>query len=702
MSVSKNRKRTSNRRIGAPLPWSERVLSLVCAGFAVWTLCTQVVIFFQGSFFDLLWVSGGVLILLVGGAVVRPFLKPSVGGEREEGIVTAAGFEELSHKGDPLSEGGLRIGILFVAFIGVFWFHNTPRALWWVVGLSLSVGACLVLMRDPVSAARTVAKGDGWRLWLLSAMCAVYALVSHRPDADDSFYVNVAAAAKDQPGSPLFSADTLHGLSGQGPPLSVYKVHAWELWNGALSFLLDIQPLTAFHLISATAISILVPLAWAHLARQLTPRFWLATVSTVLLILMVVGDVHRWYGNFALVRIWQGKAVFLTVLLPLLWSWGLRFARRPGVATGVQLILLQIASIGMTSSALWAAPAATVTAILAGLSRRNVRMVSLGLAVICFYPLFLAAFLKDDLARVALRAGKKVGEPGSLVGEALVTVLGDGPLKTLSLLALAAAWTVAPAGLARRFATIVPLALWVTLLNPYAERYISMHLTGPSFWRSLWVLPVPLLLAFLMIAPVSLLQKRSIGRAATATPGIQLWIALLTIFLVTVPQIYGWSSDNSGYRLAFPDHKVPQEAALAALIRDHVTPGSWVVAPPQVNTWLPVLEDRPVPLIVRDYLRLGGTERRDRVGMVQVALGNGREPRSLAGFRRGLDRFNIEAVLFYNRSGGGEPRLRQTLRVSGFEVQERRAAWELWIRRRPDPVGDLKPEEPLPFPFLER
>ena len=72
-----------------------------------------------------------------------------------------------------------------------------------------------------------------------------------------------------------------------------------------------------------------MPLAYAKLFRLLTPRWWLWSVGVLIVILVAAGETHRWYGNFAFVRIWQGKAVFLSVALPLIYAYGLRFAVQP-------------------------------------------------------------------------------------------------------------------------------------------------------------------------------------------------------------------------------------------------------------------------------------------------------------------------------------------------------------------------------------
>ena len=48
-------------------------------------------------------------------------------------------------------------------------------------------------------------------------------------------------------------------------------------------------------------------------------------------VLVAVGETHRWYGNFSFVRMWQGKSIFLSVFMPLVYAYALRFAVRPNL-----------------------------------------------------------------------------------------------------------------------------------------------------------------------------------------------------------------------------------------------------------------------------------------------------------------------------------------------------------------------------------
>ena len=81
----------------------------------------------------------------------------------------------------------------------------------------------------------------------------------------------------------------------------------------------------AFFSISAA----LVPIAFALLFRELTPRHWLGCVVAVVVVLVAAAGPQRAYAQFSLLRIFHGKSVFMSVLLPLVYAYGLRFGREP-------------------------------------------------------------------------------------------------------------------------------------------------------------------------------------------------------------------------------------------------------------------------------------------------------------------------------------------------------------------------------------
>jgi hypothetical protein len=649
------------RRDDAAEPLSERIGTGVCAVLAVWTLCAHAVVAAGGSLPQLL-----ALFAVVGGASGLALWR------RAPARVIAT--PERPDVAPPAGTAPPRLRQLALAVslaaLALAWLSGDGRTAWGLLVSSLALAAVPCLLLEPARFDAPV-RGRGPELGLaaLALLCALYALAAHRPDSDDTLYVNMAVAAVDRPDLPLLGSDTLHGLTDQPMVLPVYQLHSYELLIGALSLLTGLPAVAGFHFIAAALAGALVPLAHASLFRRLTPAIWPVTTLALVFVLLAVGETHRWYGNFGLVRIWQGKAVLLFVLMPLVYVAALRFARRGDRGSWLLLAAAQIAALGCTATALWAAPAGASMALASALrpDRAGLRRLALG-ALASGYPIAAGLLLQSgtsqaipDLAPptdVIWGAATGLGGDATQVERALVTALGEGRVLALGITTLFVGWACCAPGLARRFAIALPLAAALVLLCPYTEDWVSANLTGPVYWRAAWALPVPILFALVLVAPLRLPGR--VGRVACA--------ALLTLFALTVPRAPGFSRQN-GVELAWPKLKLSPEHRWSQRLNE-LAPGGAVVAPGPVSSWIPVFHRHAYPLAVRHYLRtqrprIGEREYRERVLMTRFAGGDGSDPEAAAIFASGLERYEVQAVcLSLSRT---TPVARRMLREAGFE-----------------------------------
>jgi hypothetical protein len=419
-------------------------------------------------------------------------------------------------------------------------------------------------------------------------------------------------------------------------------------------------------------------------------------VLAVVWVLVAPGDTHRWYGNFAFVRIWQGKCIFLFVFLPLVYAYAVEFALRPALRSWLLLAAAQIAALGCSSSAVWAAPVGALVAACCALEPTSVdlrRLLLVALAstyVLCVGWGMKGAVELDREARARplteevrqLRAQKEAErarhhEPGNQLEEALDLVTGDSHLRTATLVALLAAWACCGRGLARRFAIVVPLVVTLVVLNPYITMWLSENVTGPSYWRSLWALPVPILMALMLVAPLEVAGRWHRAGLIAALVGC-------VVFAAAVPNVRGLSRDN-GVELGWPRLKVlPETYRWGVLLTQKAGPGAVVVAPEAISVWLSMLHQRVYPLVVRPmYLyryrnQLGTEGFLHRLLMVNYVGGEAKRPDAQHWFARGLERFDVEAVCLENFPGAGGARA--VLRASGFELDLKSLEYEIWLR----------------------
>jgi len=656
-------------------PWSERIVDGACLVFAAWTLACHMAVAAGGS----LWLAAtGFVALLVALPVAlrrlpdapMPLVPPPV----------APGW-------DP----ALRAGGILAACVAAWTLSESPLALWWAAVGLLGAATLASVRQDPAPGA-SLARGRGFEaaLWGLALGCAGLALLAHRPDLDDAFYLNLAVAAVDDPRAALLAEDTLHGIAGLPVHYPTYRVHTWELWNALWSRLTGVPVIAMFHWVSALLAAALIPLAWARLFRRLVPSYWLAAVCVLLLVLIVGGDLHRGYGNFAFVRIWQGKSVVLSVLLPVVAACALDFSRAPSWRRGLLLAATQIAALGCSSSALWAAPAVSLSAAACALrpGRAGLRRLALA-ASTSIYLLGVGAGMQatlaeDHAARLAEpgpavaaekreeRASRHV--PGLQLEAALATVLGDGAARSLGLVALLGGWAFVAPGLGRRYACVVPLAVLLVLLNPYTSDAVSRSVVGNSYWRTFWVLPIPALLALSLSAAFGWGRGRVLAGSAT----------LLACGLFALVPDHTTLSPKNDVRLGWPGFKVTEAYRVAELFHERMPAGASVVAPRAVAAWLPTFTGRTHPLLVRDaYLRrhraaLGHEDLDHRLLMTEFVSGVSAEPNAALHFAHGLERYAVRGVLLAVTPTA--LRAREALRDAGFEKVLATLEFEIWTR----------------------
>jgi hypothetical protein len=658
-------------------PLSERICDATTIWFGVWTVCTHAVVAAGGSLQQLL------LAFPLAMAAVAIGIRRAMHRAGEPATTDTPAAPGRTRLRWSLQFAGLAAGIGGVVFAAT---GGGVAAFWWsTVALLGFAAATFLLAERPVAESAVRGRNRELALWGMALVCVVVALVVHRPDYDDAFYVNVAVAAADFPEHALLAGDTLHGVENLPLHMPAHRIHSYELWNGALSYLTGVKAIFLFHWFSAALFAALVVLAHAKLFRQLVPRVWPWAVAALLVVLIGVGETHRWFGNFSLVRIWQGKGIYLFVFMPLVYSYAIAFALRPSTARWLLLAAAQTAAVGCSSSAIWAAPVGALMAMCCVLRPTPIGLIRLAIGALTSSYVFTVGLLLKQNLQPMLAPMIEEHAFGSQLDNALRLTLGTENLLIFGLAAMLLAWAVSPRGLAQRFAIALPLAVWLVLLNPYISHWVTANLTGPSYWRSMWSLPVPILMALILISPLHL-ARNTASRVASGVA----CVALCATFLAVIPAFGALSERNEGVggvgiRVGRQRVKAPEGPyRWAAALNAAVPTGAVVVAPPDIGLWVTTFHDHAHPLQTRKlYLghqraHLGEEDVKLRMFMTQYAGGGGEEQNAGAHFARGLETFDVKGVLL--RNSGRAVEARAILERLGFERTLQAVDHEIWLR----------------------
>ena len=620
--------------------WSDRLLDGSVAGLASWTVVFHLARW-TGTGRD--GALGLWLVVVAGWAVLR--------ARRPAGPEVP-----LPSSCDPVPDarwlvGGLAAVAALMAWVDV-------DGLWWPVlwaGLALLL---LVAVRRSLPSARppsigaepspATSSGAAVAVLVLAVAMAVLSLVMVRPDQDDVFVVNRStwiaehdAAFPDR--DTVFSDDLLPVQRPAGLPTSV------EALVGSVAALIRVAAASLAYLGLAPLVAALSVAATWRLLRGLGARApalatWVGTAYLVL-----DGAEHGSFGNFSAGRSWQGKVVFLVLVVPTLWhhaaSWGRTGRRRHlrAMALGV------VAGLGLTSTAVLVAPAVVVAATTAtvvhaatGRARRD----RLGWGLAAAAPAVAVGFgtlvaepqrIGDVVATVAATATSGVVaafdplrwlDSGTEPIGVVRMVFGDG-IGTLVVVAAAlVAWATIGDRSTRLLLLAGPVVVFGGFLAPGVLDVLNEVGEADAIaWRTVWVLPVPALVG------LALTQVPWGHRVRGAIPGLPVVVPVaVPVMVLVVVALTGTaitSGANRGTELVWPpavDLPRPEVDGARGLV-DRAPAGGRVAGPEDVDFAVSVLTSRVKATNPRSvYLRgrhAGAAFRADDRRILSHALDHG-------------------------------------------------------------------------------
>ena len=216
------------------------------------------------------------------------------------------------------------LAILFVAAAGIDYKRSQFLPLWVLCLLT----AALALWQSGVGGgALRLTGGEARRggmpvglgtALVITALLAFYYLTSV-PDADDSLFLNFAVGAiRDR--HAVFAHDTMLGLPGLAFIKSTYRLESYQLLAAVVSDLSGLPVIVSAHAVLPALAIILAGSILVLVHRALLGRDWMVGVAAHLLWLIVLDGALESYGYHALPRFFQGKAPFVTAMIPLLVS----------------------------------------------------------------------------------------------------------------------------------------------------------------------------------------------------------------------------------------------------------------------------------------------------------------------------------------------------------------------------------------------
>lgn len=188
-------------------------------------------------------------------------------------------------------------------------------------------------------------------LFFLALIGGILAVGAIRPDYDDVDYISRAVYFLNAPHEPLDLLKHDHALL-QAPfywALNIF--YTIELFCAYIAYIFRLPFLHVYHILLPALGGIMLPLAWFLAFSKFSNKTIGATLAAaaVCVFFSLDGEPHRSFGNFAFVRIWQGKAILMSIGIPLFIKFSLDFFNNPTITYWCQLFMLLITTSGLSA-----------------------------------------------------------------------------------------------------------------------------------------------------------------------------------------------------------------------------------------------------------------------------------------------------------------------------------------------------------------
>ncbi|HJU08640.1 MAG TPA: DUF6077 domain-containing protein [Rhodanobacteraceae bacterium] len=623
----------------------DRGVPLFVLPYAVWTMYVHSITATQASFDTLLY-GLPVMALIAAVATVAWFRLPDLvkryaaaaaGDQPESGPVAGLIALAMGNRTAPLA-----VLVLATAWVGFLSAGMSYTVFWWMA-LPAMFGAWMWNLRGEC---RIAGNGDTERhaTWIVAFVVAAavcVTLFASRPDADDAFYRSISATLLRYPQQPVLLHDTLYRLPEIPILLPFYRLSNYDVLVAALARITGFDHLLFAYLVLPAIFAAFSVLAWAYLLRRVVPARWPWVLLILFLVVMALGEAHQDYGNFAFVRLFQGKAILVTGMVPVVAGSALVFARRGGARHWLLLFAAEIAALGISASALFVAPAAAALGLAGGWSMNAASSRRFALGMLASVYVLGAGWVVASVAH----GGEDLISTSPM--PAVMPILDDtwGVWSTrLLLVALLAAWAFVRDPVRARYLSAGAFFFLLAVLDPYAVRFVADHLVGiRTYWRLTWTLPLPLFLAVLLYGVIErALRMRSKLLAVGAC-------AALAGLAIAFGCRFGTLRSANDVALGLPGPKVaPVEYQVATTVASGVPENGVVLAPEAVSIWLPGFVVHPELLGVRSLYLRRAFSRQDaarRDSLMRYAAGEYRPPDSAVWFDDALRRYELTTVV---------------------------------------------------------
>lgn len=583
--------------------------------FASWTALVWTIVFLgKGGFQDLLIFSPLVLL--------PPLLVFYLNSKNSRNVSQKNLIERTSGNGwivpDKFNYLAIIILLIVLSLVGFDWF--------WVGAVSFLAVNYLGKRYSSMVFPGNAEGGPLRALVCISfILCCVFVSgVVSRPDSDDGFFLNLAVSALDNPGFSLLRFDGTLDVTDI-PLMPAYRIHSFELLLALVASLLRVEPIFVAHVIIPPFAACLVAFAAVIFMRFFLPSKWHLGCLFLMLFWLTMADPHEGYVNYGLVRIFQGKSILFTSVLPLLFVNTVRAYKSPGCLNIAFLAATILTAVGLSSSGLFLAPLLVVCVLFSlwgWTYKSTVRAILPAFSCLVLLPVAIATW--NGMRELEPILNSSIIYGYSLTFEyALQKVFGDGLFYVSQMAVLISCWFFIKNEDISRFVLAFTLIFFVTVFNPFLYDFWAKYVTSdPVFFRLFFIYPLPL---FFAVIVVSLLCGDS--KVSSVEPKLFVFIGIGFV-LLWAPKFYTFSPYNKVSFGSPFDLKVPALTySMAEYANQLAEPDETILVPREIAMWVPTFRGHSKLFAMKEnYLKgmlpwIGVDEFRQRIKLFRYISG---------------------------------------------------------------------------------
>lgn len=331
-------------------------------------------------------------------------------------------------------------------------------------------------------------------LALFASLAVILTLCLNRPDADDRFYLGLSLLVLDYPDTPIRQIPVPRAFH------TGYALTSHALLNSAVSYLTTIPILYVYYLIIPALLSVFVVLVHWRLLRLLICEQWLVGLAFFFIVMLSWGDAHRTHANFGFVRLFQGKAALVSLVVPALIFYFLKYHQTADRKYALLLFCALIAGIGFTPTGI-VVGLLTLLALLAA----NVRRAAASARDLLVWSAIL--LLPAVAGLLIIYYFQHAGSPASVPLEVrqsdtnydtLLFVLGPSLRGLFALACFAISPLCIENPVVKGVYTRFVIVCMILILLPWTSEVIGRLTYTTASWRWLWMIPFPAAMAIVV------------------------------------------------------------------------------------------------------------------------------------------------------------------------------------------------------------